>query len=67
MSRQTQFEIGEEVLIRGLRPEKLKGVIVSLRPKKAKVTDPDPVFEGVETTDGIRKIPREPLKVRKRT
>lgn len=67
MSRQTKFEIGEAVLIRGLRKEPLKGVIISLRPKRARVTDPDPVFEGAETTDGIRKIPTKPLQVRKRT
>lgn len=56
MSRQKRFEIGEEVLIHRLRSQGLKGVVVSLNPLRAKVTENDPVFHGAETTDGIHKL-----------
>lgn len=51
-----RFTIGEEVRIHGLRDRGLLGKIVSLSPLRAKVTEPDKVFQGTETTVGIRKL-----------
>ena len=56
MSREARYELNEEVLIHRLRDHPLKGVVTCIRPLRAKVTDPDKVFHGAETTDGIRKI-----------
>lgn len=67
MSREARYELNEEVLIHQLRDHPLKGVVISIRPLKAKVTDPDKVFHGAETTDGIRKInPKTGLAGKKR-
>lgn len=71
MAQQPRYTLGEQVTIRGMREGvRLLGVVISVYPLKARVTnpkDPDPVFEGAETTDGIRKInPKTGLAGKKR-
>lgn len=59
-ARRTIFEDGEKVRIVGLMPGRVfNGVIVSLSPLKARVTDKDKIWEGAETPSGIRKARQE--------